>query len=228
MPHLIQHIKGLIFDLDGVIVDTAKYHFQAWQRLAHSLGGELTEKQNEQLKGVSRMESLDQILKWNRIQITEEQKLKLAERKNAWYQDLIRGLNPSEALEGAIVFLDDVIDKGYKIALGSASKNAPAILEGLKITQKFDAIIDGNKTTKSKPDPQVFQLGAKALELSPEEMIVFEDAQKGIEAAKKGGFHAVGVGHEDQLGEADCIIPSLGHQSIDVVINCLKNRKSRS
>lgn len=221
-------IKGLIFDLDGVIVDTAKYHFKAWQRLAHSLGGELTKEQNEHLKGVSRMESLDQILKWNRIQLTEDQKQQLAAKKNSWYQELIQDLSPSEALEGAIPFLDDVLNKGYKIALGSASKNAPAILKGLQITSKFDAIIDGNKTTKSKPDPQVFLMGAEAMGLQAEEVIVFEDALKGIEAAQIGGFHTVGVGDSKQLESADCVIPSLGDQSIDVVINCLKKLKKNS
>ncbi len=203
------HIKGCIFDLDGVIVDTAKYHYQAWRRLANSLGFDFSGEDNEQLKGVSRMESLDIILGLGGKTLSEDEKLEWAAKKNEWYVELISGMGAEELLPGALEFLESLKQADVKIALGSASKNAPRILESTGITSYFQAVIDGTKTTKSKPDPQVFELGAQALGLHPSECVVFEDAPKGVEAAKNGGFHCVGIGSPETLSQADFIIAGL-------------------
>jgi beta-phosphoglucomutase len=216
----------MIFDLDGVIVDTAKYHFQSWQKLAHSIGGELTEKQNQKLKGVSRMASLDKILLWNSIELSEEQKENLAALKNSWYQSKIKQLGPHDGLPGAISFVENAKAMGFKISLGSASKNAPTILKALQIEHLFDTVIDGNSTSKSKPDPEVFLLGAQALKVKPSQTIVFEDALRGIEAAIAGGFHSVGVGDSDLLNIADFVIPGLGEVSVEEVINRMRESKN--
>lgn len=214
-------IKGCIFDLDGVIVDTAKYHFQAWRRLANELGFDFTEEENEQLKGVSRAESLKQILSWGGVEKSDDEQAALAARKNEWYVELISSMTPEEILPGAKEFLNDLKQKGVKIALGSASKNAATILERIQLTNYFDAIIDGTKTTRSKPDPEVFQLGAEAIGLSPSEIAVFEDAEKGIEAALNGGFWAVGVGSTANLSRAHLVIPGFQNFTFDKLVNAL-------
>lgn len=202
-------IDACIFDLDGVIVDTAKYHYQAWNKLAEELGFSITHEQNEELKGVSRMESLDIILGFGKKTLTDEEKVRFCERKNTWYVELINGMDHNEILPGAVELLDDLRSNNIKIGLGSASKNSVNILTKLNIIDKFDIIIDGNKTTKSKPDPQVFLMGAEALEVKPENTIVFEDSISGIKAANTANFMSVGIGAEDQLHEADIIFSGL-------------------
>jgi len=203
-------IKGLIFDLDGVLVDTAKYHYKAWKDLAASLGFDFSEKDNEKLKGVSRMTSLDILLKTGNItHLSDEKKEELAHTKNTQYVAYIDKMQPDEILPGALEFLQTAKNDGYKIALGSASKNAERIINRLKIKQYFDAIIDGTKVAKAKPDPEVFLKGAEEMGTEPKECIVFEDAQAGIEAAKNGGFKAVGIGQADILSQADIVFPGL-------------------
>lgn len=215
-------IKACIFDLDGVIVDTAKYHFQAWRRLANELGFDFSEADNEQLKGVSRMESLDIILGWGGITPSKEQKLELADRKNEWYKDLISHMQPGEILPGVPEFLDDLQRHGIRIALGSASKNAGAVIQSIGLGDCFEVIVDGRQTTRSKPDPQVFQLAAAELGLQPAACIVFEDADSGIEAALAGGFYAVGVGSPEVLGKAHMVIPGFAGLAWSDVLNTLK------
>ncbi len=200
--------KACLFDLDGVLVDTAIYHFQAWKNLGKQFGYELTEEQNEQLKGVSRVESLNKILDWANYSATQEQKSGWLIEKNEDYLRLISNMNPSEILPGVLDFLQQIKDLGYKIALGSASKNAEIILEKTGLMPWFDLIIDGNKVSKSKPDPEVFLKGAEGLGLSPETCIVFEDAQAGVEAAKAGKMKAIGIGEAETLALADKIIPN--------------------
>lgn len=200
--------KACLFDLDGVLVDTAIYHFQAWKNLGKQFGYELTEEQNEQLKGVSRVESLNKILDWANYSATQEQKSAWLIEKNENYLRLISNMNPSEILPGVLDFLQQIKDLGYKIALGSASKNAEIILEKTGLMPWFDLIIDGNKVSKSKPDPEVFLKGAEGLGLSPETCIVFEDAQAGVEAAKAGNMKAIGIGEAETLSLADKIIPN--------------------
>jgi beta-phosphoglucomutase len=200
--------KACLFDLDGVLVDTAIYHFQAWKNLGTKFGYTLTEEQNEQLKGVSRVESLNRILAWANYSATEEQKSSWLIEKNDNYLELISNMNPSEILPGVLDFLHQIKQAGYKIALGSASKNAEIILSKTGLIDWFDLIIDGNKVTKSKPDPEVFLKGASGLGFQPNECIVFEDAQAGVQAAKAGNMRAIGIGEAEMLGEADKVIPS--------------------
>jgi beta-phosphoglucomutase len=213
----MSNIKGCIFDLDGVIVDTAKYHYLAWKRLAKELGFDFTEKDNERLKGVSRMASLEILLEIGGLSLDEETKLALAEKKNRWYVDYITVMEENEVLPGAKEFIERAKAAGLKIALGSASKNAVTILNRLKLMSYFDAIIDGTKVSKAKPDPEVFLLAAQELGLPAEACVVFEDARAGVEAAKKAGMKCIGVGSSPELSEADLIIPGFEAVSLDIL-----------
>lgn len=201
------NVKACLFDLDGVLVDTAAFHFQAWRRLARQLGFDFTEHQNEQLKGISRMESLERILAWGGVTLTADEKDQWASTKNEWYLELVRQMTPADVLPGAREFLDECRQAGLKTALGSASKNARLILENTDLLRDFDAVVDGTKTTRSKPDPEVFLLGAQELGVAPSDCVVFEDAVAGIEAAHRGGMKAIGVGSPEVLGEAEAVIP---------------------
>lgn len=203
----MKNIKACLFDLDGVIVDTAKYHYIAWKQLADELGFEFTKEHNELLKGVSRMRSLDILLEIGNIEKTIEQKEQLATAKNDRYVALIQQMTPEELLPGAREFLVDLRQNGIKVALGSASKNAPMILERTGIANLFDAVVDGNHVSKAKPDPEVFLKGAEWLQVQPSECIVFEDAIAGVEAAIAGGMNCVGIGEPEVLGNANLVIP---------------------
>ena len=202
-------IRACIFDLDGVVVDTAKYHYLAWKRLAGQLGFDFTPADNERLKGVSRMDSLNILLEIGGKNFTDEEKNQLADKKNDWYNDYINKMHPDEVLPGVIDFFKVLKSKNYKMALGSASKNAKAILEKTNLLPWFDAVIDGTVTTKAKPDPEVFLLGARALQTQPEDCVVFEDAEAGVEAAIKAGMYCIGVGSPEILKKANQVIPSL-------------------
>ncbi|WP_303317321.1 beta-phosphoglucomutase [Flavivirga abyssicola] len=194
---------GVIFDLDGVIVDTAKYHFLAWKNLADDLHIEFTETHNELLKGVSRVRSLEILLNIGHVELSEEKKQAVLISKNEDYLGYIRKMNEEEILPGVNDLLDKLDSKGIKYVLGSASKNAPLILKQVGLLERFEGIVDGNSVSKAKPDPEVFLIGAKKLNLKPENCIVFEDAIAGIEAANKANMISVGVGDEDTLSEAD-------------------------
>ena len=213
----MSEIKACIFDLDGVIVDTAGYHYQAWKRLANQLDFDFTLEDNEKLKGISRKESLELILKWGMVSKTSVEKEELAQLKNTWYVEMISGMTPADVLPGALQFLKDVKASGYKTALGSASKNAGIILNKVELTNYFDAIVDGNVVTASKPDPQVFLKGAKMLGVNPLACVVFEDAIAGVEAAKNGGMKVVGIGSIETLAGADLIIDSLQEMNISLL-----------
>lgn len=202
-------IKGVIFDLDGVIVDTAKYHFLAWKRMANELGVQFSEKENEQLKGVSRRGSIDKILQWGGIELTEEEVEKWMSVKNEWYLAYIEEMDESEILPGAAEIITQAKDLGLKISLGSASKNSRKILECVQLINEFDAIVDGTVVSASKPDPEVFLTGAKSLGLFPTECLVFEDAQAGVEAALNGEMKVVGIGTYEVLGRAHLVFPHL-------------------
>ncbi|MDD3736140.1 MAG: beta-phosphoglucomutase [Bacteroidales bacterium] len=212
-------LRGCIFDLDGVIVDTAKYHFMAWRRLAKELGFTFTLEDNEALKGVSRMASLEILLNKGGIHVSEEEKARLAARKNGWYVEFISGMTPDEILPGSIKLLRALRRKGILTAIGSASKNAGTILDRIGLRPMFDAIIDGNKIHKAKPDPEVFLRGAEEMNLPPSSCVVFEDAQAGIEAAIAGGMKCVGVGSPELLGRADLVIPDLRKITIKQLTN---------
>lgn len=206
---MINKMHAAIFDLDGVIVDTAKYHYLAWKRLANDLGFDFTETDNERLKGVSRVRSLEILLEIGGISLDEAAKAEIAARKNEWYVDYISKMDASELLPGADDYLKLLRAKGVKTALGSASKNAPLILERLGITPLFDAIIDGNKVSKAKPDPEVFLRAADELCTPPANCVVFEDAEAGVEAALRAGMGVVGIGKSSTLKEADMLIDGL-------------------
>ncbi|RRJ63569.1 beta-phosphoglucomutase [Paenibacillus oralis] len=210
-------IKACLFDLDGVLVDTAKYHFLAWKRLAAELGFEFTAQDNEKLKGVSRMASLDILLKVGGLELEDGVKRELAERKNGWYVEYISKMDAAEILPGALGFLKQCRELGLKTALGSASKNAPIILRNTGLAPYFDVIIDGTRTSSAKPDPEVFLLGAEELGVPPEACVVFEDAEAGIEAARRAGMRCVGIGSPDTLGAADLVVPSLGDVSLNLL-----------
>lgn len=216
-------IKGFLFDLDGVIVDTAKYHFLAWKRLSDELNIHFTEEDNERLKGVSRMASLDIILEIGNKVLEEGEKVRLATRKNDWYVDYITKMEPDEVLPGALEFIKDSKRRGIKIALGSASKNAVAILERLEIAGYFDALVTGNEVSNAKPDPEVFLKGAEALNLKPEDCVVFEDAKAGIEAAINGSMKCIGIGSSEILGEADLVVDGLHNLTVDKALELSEN-----
>jgi beta-phosphoglucomutase len=215
----MNNIKACIFDLDGVIVDTAVYHYKAWKRLANELGFDFTEHDNEKLKGVSRMASLDLILQWGGLTKTDAEKQGLAEKKNAWYVDMINHMTPAEILPGAKEFVESCKSVGIKTALGSASKNAGTILEKVGIDHLFDVVIDGNQVSKPKPDPEVFLKGAEELNIPPANCVVFEDAIAGVEAAIAGGMKAVGIGSPDVLGEANLVVKGLNEMTIEKLKN---------
>ena len=210
-------IKALIFDLDGVIVDTAKYHYLAWKELVDELGFEFTKKHNERLKGVSRMRSLDILLEIGELNFDDKTKHKFAEQKNKRYVEYILKMTPDEILPGVINFIKEAKNKGLKIALGSASKNAMTILKQIDLVKYFDAIIDGTKVSKAKPDPEVFLKGAESLGVKPAECIVFEDAAAGIEAAINGGMKCVGIGSENNLSKADLVIDEFSSKNINKI-----------
>lgn len=204
----ISNLKACIFDLDGVIVDTANFHFKAWLQLANELGFSFTEEQNEQLKGVSRAGSLDIILQWGGVVLSEEEKHRRMAIKNDWYLEQVENMSDADILDGVLPFLEEVRARGLKCMLGSASKNARTIIEKVGLGGVFDEIVDGNMTTRGKPDPQVFLIAAELAGVQAAEAIVFEDAEKGVEAALAGGFYTVGIGTEAVLGAADVVIPN--------------------
>lgn len=187
--------KAIIFDLDGVIVDTAKYHFEAWKDLADELGMVFDRNINERLKGVSRMRSLEIILEVNGAsdKYTEAQKEAYCKRKNDLYVSLISRLTPKDVLPGVAEFISAAKANGIKCAVASVSKNAPAVLDALKIRDSFDYVADAARVTKSKPDPEIFLVCAKALGAEAASCIGIEDAQAGIEAIKAAGMYSVGI-----------------------------------
>jgi beta-phosphoglucomutase len=207
-------LKACIFDLDGVIVDTAKYHYLAWKKLATMLNINFTEEDNERLKGVSRMASLDIILEIGNMVPDDKTKEEYAALKNKWYLDYINQMMPDEILPGSLEFISELKNAGIKVALGSASKNTPLILERLGIGKLFDAVADGNVVRNAKPDPEVFITAAKMLEVQPEDCVVFEDAVAGVEAALNAGMRCVGIGSEKILKDAHFVVSGLDKMSL--------------
>ncbi|MBT2292033.1 beta-phosphoglucomutase [Paenibacillus albidus] len=213
----MREIKACLFDLDGVLVDTAKYHYIAWKELADSLGFNFTEQDNERLKGVSRTASLNILLEIGGLSLDEEEKTRLAEQKNNRYVQYIAKMDSSEILPGALEFLRECREQGLRIALGSASKNAMTILNNTGLTPYFDAIIDGTHTSAAKPDPEVFLLGAQALGTAPGHCVVFEDAEAGIEAAIRAGMASIGIGSPQTLSAANLVVPSLAQMNVSLL-----------
>jgi len=197
------NLKLFIFDLDGVIVDTAKYHYLAWKKLANELGFEFTKEQNELFKGVSRKRCLEILLDIGDVEATQEQFDRWMVEKNEDYLKYIEDMDASEILPDVIKVLDYLKDKKILLALGSASKNAKPILEKVKLLPYFDAIVDGTDVAKAKPDPEVFLIAAQKMDAKPENCIVFEDAVAGIQAANNAGMTSIGIGDAKTLSEAD-------------------------
>jgi beta-phosphoglucomutase len=201
--------RGAILDLDGVLVDTPKYHYEAWKCLAAELGFEFNDADNECLKGVSRERSLDILLEIYHLDLNAAQRKQLADKKNRWFLESIQEMDESGLLPGALKLLWRLREKGVKLAIGSASKNASLILSHLNIGHLFDAVIDANRVSMTKPHPEVFLLAAREIEVPPVECVVFEDAEAGLQAARMAGMYAVGIGKPDALRSANLVIAAL-------------------
>lgn len=203
--------KGFIFDLDGVLVDTARYHFIAWQKIADELGIEFTPEHNEHLKGVSRSRSLDIILELGNIRAKADDKEKWLRQKNENYLSHIDNMDERDILPGVLSTLRYLKIKQQRMALGSSSKNARPILEKVKLLHFFDAIVDGNDVTNAKPDPEVFVQAARKLGVDPVHCVVFEDSVAGIQAANIAAMTSIGIGPRKILGEAHFVFPDFTH-----------------
>lgn len=215
--------KGVIFDLDGVIVDTAKFHYLAWKKLANDLGFDITETQNEQLKGVSRVRSLEKILEWGNVSLTEDEFMEQMALKNDNYLNYISSMTARDILPGVKKIIDFLKDKDIPVALGSASKNARHILEKTGLYESFDVVVDGNDVSKAKPDPEVFLIAASQLGVTPTNCIVFEDSQAGIEAANVAGMRSIGIGDKEVLKEGDHIFEDFTKIEIEFIKEILQD-----
>lgn len=207
-------ITACIFDLDGVIVDTARYHFLAWKRLTDQLGILFTEEDNERLKGVSRMASLEIILEIGNRRLDENRKQEYATLKNNWYIEYIKKMTPDEILPGCLPFIKELRNANFRIAIGSASKNTPMILERVGIRGLFDAVADGNTISKAKPDPEVFLKAAEMIGVKPGNCVVFEDAVAGVQAALNAGMLCIGIGSPKILTEAHFVVSGLSEMNL--------------
>lgn len=209
--------RGFIFDLDGVIVDTAKYHYLAWKNLANELGFDFTEEQNEAFKGVSRRRCLEILLELGGITVDDSQFEQWLQEKNEDYLSYIAKMDASEILPDVPKVLNFLKENGVPMALGSASKNAVPILEKVNLLSYFDTVVDGNKVTRAKPDPEVFLIAARDINVAPEQCVVFEDAVAGIEAANRAGMISIGIGDPEVLSEARHIFRDFTEIDIDFI-----------
>ncbi len=215
-------VRGFIFDLDGVLVDTARFHYLAWRRLAREeFDFDLTPELNEQFKGVNRVACMKLLCEWTGAAPSPGEFNALMSRKNAWYVEYVDKMTPADVLPGALEFLDECRKAGLKLAIGSASKNCKLVLERTGLGPLFDAVSDGTVVTRAKPDPEVFLTAAKMLGLSPAECVVFEDAQAGIDAATAGGMRAVGISAPGALVGCDAEYPGLDAVRLDELLSRL-------
>jgi len=211
------HKKGFIFDLDGVIVDTAKYHYLAWKHLADELGIPFTKEQNEQFKGVSRKRCLEILLEWGNLSVSQTQFDAWLAEKNVDYLGYIETMTASEILPDVPKVLNYLQEHGIPMALGSASKNARPILKKVGLISYFTSIVDGTQVTRAKPDPEVFLIAARELKVAPKNCIVFEDALAGIEAANSAGMTSIGIGEKKILTEARFIFKDFTEIELDFI-----------
>ncbi|NLM96281.1 MAG: beta-phosphoglucomutase [Halanaerobiaceae bacterium] len=209
-------LKAFIFDLDGVITDTAEFHYQAWKRLADEEGIPFTRKDNEELRGVSRERSLELLL-GGREYTAEEKKL-LMERKNQYYQELIATITPDDLLPGAADLIKNIKENGYKLAVASASKNAKTVIKNLGLVEAFDHISDGYSVEKGKPAPDLFLFTADKMGVLPESCAVFEDARSGIKAAQAANMLAIGIGPVDRVGAADYVYDTIADVDLNEIL----------
>lgn len=214
----MSNIEACIFDLDGVIVETSHFHFLAWRRLANEIGIDFDEQANEQLKGVSRVGSLERILEMGNKTLSPEEFEEMLGRKNGWYLEYLEDMKPSDALPGVVPFIQKLREKGIKISLASSSKNAKAIITKLDLNSLFDAIKDGNDVVHAKPDPDIFLQAASALKVAPANAIVFEDALAGIEAANAAKMRSVGIGDPSVIKDTNIVIGSFEELDYDKFI----------
>jgi len=212
-------IRGFIFDLDGVLTDTSEFHYLGWQRLADEEGLAFSREINETLRGIPRRASLMLILKGRAYE--EEKILEMMERKNKYYLELVHGITPGDLLPGARELLEEIHAAGMKSALGSASKNAREVIQRLGIESLLDAVADGNSVERQKPAPDLFLHAAELLGLAPAECVVLEDAAAGIEAGRAGGFHTLGLGPRERVGDADIVFESLQGANLESVLSLL-------
>jgi len=219
----MMRIGACIFDLDGVIVDTAVYHFLAWKRLANQLGIPFTKEDNERLKGVSRMASLEIILEIGGRKPNDNRKQEYATLKNNWYIDYISKMTSDEILPGSLRFINELRDANVRVAIGSASKNTPLILKQVGILELFDAVADGNNVRNAKPDPEVFYKAASMLGIKPENCVVFEDAIAGVQAALNAGMMCIGVGSANILTKAHFVVSGLNEMNIEKLLTIEKD-----
>jgi beta-phosphoglucomutase len=210
-------IKAVIFDLDGVIVDTARYHFLAWKRLADELGIKFTEEDNERLKGVSRIRSMEILMELGGVTLSQYEKEKLANKKNTWFVDYVERMMPEEIYSGVRVLIEKLKERGIHIALASSSKNARTVLQLLHIQNLFEVVTDGTMITHSKPDPEIFLLAAEKLGIDPKDCLVFEDAEAGVEGALAAGMLCVGIGSQEQLFKAHKVIRHTGDFTMEML-----------
>lgn len=210
-------MKAFIFDLDGVIVDTAKYHYLAWKRLAKEFDFELSELDNERLKGVSRIDSLAIILRLAGKQMDQAKKHELADKKNTWFLEYVNNMTPAEILPGSVNLLEELKTASFTIALASSSKNARTILNKIQLTDYFDVIVDGTMITHSKPHPEIFIKAARLAGVPANECLVFEDAEAGVEAAVHAGMRCVGIGNPDRLHKAFIAVSDLSRLNLQKI-----------
>lgn len=210
-------IKAAIFDLDGVIVDTARYHFLAWKRLADELGIAFTENDNERLKGVSRIHSMEILMELGGITMSQHEKERLANKKNTWFVDYVERMVPEEIYPGVKQLIEQLRKKGIKVGLASSSKNAVTVIQLLHIQPEFDTVVDGNMITHSKPDPEIFLLTAKRLGVDPKDCLVFEDAEAGVDAAHAAGMPCVGIGSPERLHKAEIVLSKTGEFELEML-----------
>lgn len=218
--------KAFIFDLDGVIVDTAKYHYLAWKELAEHLGFEFTEEQNELLKGVSRVRSLEILLNLGKVELTHSEKEAYLDEKNEQYLKYISQMGTDEILPGITELLEFLKAENVRFALGSASKNARLILKNLDLLDLFDAIVDGNDVSTAKPDPEVFLIAAQRLGVNPSDCIVVEDALAGIQAAAAAGMTTVAIGDPNLLEGANYNLDSTEELTPDLARQLIKEKQT--
>ncbi|MCF8009103.1 MAG: beta-phosphoglucomutase [Halanaerobiales bacterium] len=215
----MKSLKGFIFDLDGVITDTAEYHYLGWKRLAKEEQMEFDRKFNDKFRGVSRMRCLDMLLKENNREVTPQERKEMAERKNSYYREYLKTISKDNLLSGIEEILKDLKQRGYKLAIASASKNTKIVLDKLDIRNYFDTVSDGYSVKNTKPAPDLFLHTAEKLNLKPKECVVFEDAKAGIDAAIKANMLSVGIGPTERVGHADFRYDQVSDIDLEEIIN---------
>ena len=219
----MNNCKGFIFDLDGVIVDTASFHFLAWRKLANDLGFDISEKQNEELKGVSRIHSLKKILEWGNHDLSKDEFMRQMALKNDNYLSYVSKMDEADILPGVMKVIDYLDKKNLPLALGSASKNARQILKKVNLFSRFHAIVDGTDVDKAKPNPEVFLIAAERLKTKPKNCIVFEDSVAGIRAANSAKMLSIGIGDKDVLAQANYVFEDFTQIDLNFIQNLLRS-----